>query len=157
MSVFISLMKRLILKLAVALLTFILSLIVTWLTAWFADEPKHNEAKTIRHIQEILAARFKHQKVRGYQADLKTLGRAGLLDRELASGEKDGYFFIMEPFPGSTDVPAMYEVYARPKSGLTGRHTFYANELGVVFQLANVESPQITFTSRVPKNGFPLQ
>jgi hypothetical protein len=100
-------MKRLIFKLLVALLTFIFSLVVTWLTAWFADEPKSNEAKAIRHIQEIQAARFKYQSpefTRDY-ADLETLGKIGLIDKELASGEKDGYVFTLKPFPQSSKPP----------------------------------------------------
>jgi hypothetical protein len=152
-------MKRLILRLLVALLTFVFSLAVTWLTAYFSDEPSPNEAKAIRHIQEICTAQLvcSVTKGKGNFADLEALGREGLIDQELASGEKDGYIFTSKPLPKSANSPSMYDISAIPKFTALGIHSFYSNETCVIYDQKGIEPPTTTAYDRVPKNGIPLQ
>ena len=65
---------------------------------------------------------------------------AKLIPASLASGEKNGYLFVV------TKTPAGFAVNANPKG--TGRRTFYMDQDGVVHQNwgtepATVDSPEI--------------
>jgi hypothetical protein len=152
-------MKRLILRLLVALLTFVFSFAVTWLTAYFSVEPLRNESKAIRHLQDIGIAQLQYYatKGKGDYTDLETLGRQGLIDKELASGEKDGYIFISNPFPKSKTFSSMYDIVAKPKLTAPGIHSFYSNETYLIWAHKGIEPPTATTLDRVPKNGIPLQ
>lgn len=83
-------MKRLLLRLIIAFLTFTFSYAVTWVTAYFSDEPAPNQIQAIRHMRTIGTAQVEYQvsKGKGSFADLETLGREGLLDKDLASGKR---------------------------------------------------------------------
>jgi hypothetical protein len=86
-------MKRLILRLIIAFLTFAFSYAVTWVTARFSDEPAPEPIKALKHVQDIGTAQSQYMVAtgRGKYTDLETLGREGFIDMELASGKKDGY------------------------------------------------------------------
>jgi hypothetical protein len=83
-------MKRLILRLLISILTFVFSYAVTWVTAYFSDEPAPKQLQAVRHIQQAGKAQLQYSvtKGKGKYADLETLGREGLIDKELASGKK---------------------------------------------------------------------
>ncbi len=151
-------MKRLILRLLVAFLTFVFSFAVTWLTAYFSEEPSRNESKAIRHIQEIGTAQLVYSvtKGRGTFADLETLGREGLIDNRLASREKGGYIFTLKAFPKSVNFPPMFDISASPKSAIIGTEAFYSNETNILYQNQGLEPPTASILNRVPQNGFPL-
>ena len=86
-----------------------------------------------------------------FAASLSGLGPAGgtagpraanLIPASLASGEKDGYLFVIAL------TPVGYSVNANPKAfGGTGRRTFYLDQDGIVYQNwsqepASVVSPE---------------
>jgi hypothetical protein len=169
-------MKRLILRLLVAFLTFVFSFAVTWLTAYFSDEPPHNETKAIlsgyfseepprnemkaiRHLREICTAQSQYlvTKGGGNFTDLETLGKEDLIDKALASGEKDGYIFTSKPLPKSTNFPSMFDISASPTSVIKGTEAFYSNETYVIYVQKGIEPITATASDRVPDNGFPLQ
>ena len=152
-------MKRLILRLLVALLTFVFSLAVTWLMAYFSLEPLRNESKAIEYLQEIGTAQLIYSVTngRGHFAELETLGREGLIDQELASGEKDGYIFTLKPLPKSANLPSMFDLVAIPTPPTLGVHSFYANEMQVIWAQKGIKPPTVTTPDRVPENGSSLQ
>jgi hypothetical protein len=152
-------MKRLLLRLIVAILTFVFSYTVTWVTAYFGDEPAPNQTRALRHVREIgtAQAQYAATKGKGKFTDLETLGREGLIDGQLASGDKDGYIFISKPFTESKDSPGMFDIMAKPKSAAPEIHSFYSNETLVIFEQPGLEPPTATPFDRIPKNGDPLQ
>jgi hypothetical protein len=67
---------------------------------------------------------------------------ANLIPGSLASGEKDGYRFVMTATPGGYTLVATPEVF-----GKTGRRTFFLDQDGIVHQnwgpeLASADSPE---------------
>lgn len=153
-------MKRLILRLLIALLTFLFSLIVTWLTARFVDAPKPNEVKTVGSLRAISSAQIVYSIIKGKGdfADLETLGREGLIDKQLASGEKDGYVFTLKAYPKNLQHYSLYDISAKPEmSGLIGTEvrSFYANEINIIWFRKGCEPPTGT-PDRIPENGILL-
>jgi hypothetical protein len=160
-------MKRLLLRLIISILTFVFSYAVTWVTAYFSDEPKPDqiqavrqyETKAIRLIQEIGTAQLQYSVTKGRRkfADLETLGREGLLDPELASGKKVGYIFISKPFQTSPYPVHMYDTIAKPVSSSSKALAFYSNETNIVYEITDIESFQVPVENRIPENAIPLQ
>ena len=115
-----------------------------------------NAVETIvaREMQTIATAQTQYQSQFGkYAATLGDLGppnrgiaegpqAARLIPASLASGEKDGYVFLLSA------TPAGYFVNANPKVfGNSGRRTFYVDQDGVLHQNwgpdpATVDSPE---------------
>jgi hypothetical protein len=151
-------MKRLILRLIIAFLTFVFSYAVTWVTARFSDEPAPNQIKAFRHMQTIGTAQLEYMATRGKEefADLETLGREGLLDKQLASGENDGYIFTLKPGQISPKV-AMFDLIARPASSAGKALTLYSNESFVIYEITDLEASPVSSQERIPKNGIPVQ
>jgi competence protein ComGC len=95
----------------------------------------------------------------GRFTDLHTLGVQGLIDSTLASGQKNDYMFTTEQVVAEGFAP-MFDVTAKPiKAGPlgTGNHSFYSNEMMVVYEAEGAEPPSATYKDRVPKNGRPIQ
>ncbi len=113
-----------------------------------------NETVVIREMQSIHQAQVQYLSQFGeYASALSELGpppdgvggphAAKLIPASLASGEKNGYTFLM------TRTPLGFSVNANPKVfGRNGRRTFYIDEDGVVHQnwgqdAATANSPEI--------------
>jgi hypothetical protein len=152
-------MKRLILRLIIAILTFVFSYAMTWVTVYFSDEPAPDQTKAIRLIQWIGTAQLQYSvtKGRGKFADLETLGREGLIDKELASGKKDGYIFTSKPMQQSPFRIFMSDTIAKPMSSASKALSLYSNESNIVFKITDREPSQVSDQNRIPENGFPLQ
>jgi prepilin-type N-terminal cleavage/methylation domain-containing protein len=68
-----------------------------------------------------------------YATSLQQLGAADLIDRPLASGQKRGYRFTLQP--STLPSSAGYTVSAAPKHyGVTGDHTYYSERPGVIHE-----------------------
>ena len=94
---------------------------------------------------------------KGKFADLRTLGEQGLIDTDLASGEKGGYQFTVEPIAES-GRPPMFDLTARPaKTGTfgMGNTSYYSNESYIIYEAEGGEPPSATPRNRVPGNGTP--
>jgi hypothetical protein len=118
------------------------------------------EVAAIREVQAIGIAELQYSafKGRGKFTDLRTLGVEGLIDSQLASGEKFGYLFSAQPVTG-TDTAAMYEVTAKPVSSGTfgtGTRSFYTNENNIIYESEGGLPPSASPQDRVPKNGKPI-
>jgi hypothetical protein len=152
-------MKRLILRLIIAFLTFAFSYCVTWVTAYFADEPAPDPIKAMRHVQDIGTAQLQYMVTtgRGEYTDLETLGREGFIDTELASGKKDGYAFISQPVSISPTSPSMFDLYAKPNSRVAGIHILYTNEAFIIYKITDMGASPVSSHQRIPENGIPVQ
>jgi type IV pilus assembly protein PilA len=112
------------------------------------------ETMVVREIHTVGQAQSQHQSQFGkYAATLAELGppvkggvdgpgAAHLIPASLASGEKDGYRFVMTSNAGGYTVVASPEVF-----GSTGRRTFYLDQDGIVHEnwgpeLASADSPE---------------
>jgi hypothetical protein len=159
LNIEIIIMKRLILRLLIAILTFVFSYAMTWVTAYFSDEPAPDQIKAVRHIQAIGTAQLQYSvtKGKGKFADLETLGSEGLIDNELAAGKKDGYIFIAKPLQLQQSNIGIYDIIAKPISSAGKALLLYSNEANVVYQITDTESSQVSDQNRIPENGLPLQ
>jgi type IV pilus assembly protein PilA len=108
----------------------------------------------VREMQTIATAQTQYQSQFGrYATNLAELGppvngaaegpaAAKLIPANLASGEKNGYLYVL------TSTPAGFAVNANPKVfGNSGRRTFYLDQDGIVHQnwgqdSATAESPE---------------
>jgi hypothetical protein len=120
-----------------------------------------HEAAAILSVRTIGSAQVLHSVTRGRGkfTDLATLGREGLIDSQLASGQKQGYLFSSKPVIAKNEPP-MFDVTARPKSvgpDGTGNRSFYSNETMVIYEAKGGDPPSATPSDRVPKNGSPIQ
>ncbi|HOF39980.1 MAG TPA: prepilin-type N-terminal cleavage/methylation domain-containing protein [Candidatus Hydrogenedentes bacterium] len=59
-------------------------------------------------------------------------GVPGFIDEALASGNKQGYNFVMNPVAGGGGNPPTFSCNADPQSPQTGRRTFFVDESGVL-------------------------
>ena len=129
-----------------------------------------NESAAIGSLRTIMTAEtvFNDSYANGFSPNLETLGgagedpdtcdHAGLINNELASGQKNGYTFRYVPtglpvFPESSRLRGCtragsqsFEIHADPISrGNTGRRSFYADQTGVIrfnsLGAANAASP----------------
>jgi hypothetical protein len=87
-----------------------------------------NERLAISALKSLYEAESRYMLTTGGGdfGTLTFLGQEGLIDPVLASGEKYGYIFSLEPRPGSMyDVPGFF-VTATPRHyGRTGKRSFY--------------------------------
>jgi hypothetical protein len=110
---------------------------------WDAAQIETTERSAIAAMKEIADAVESYRKTYGRLPDtlanLKPpqrgpagLESAGLLDGQLASGEKDGYVFRYVILGGSTiGAPAQYEIAATPRTyARTGRRSFFRDTEG---------------------------
>jgi hypothetical protein len=129
------------------------------LSACQRNFPAKNESLAIKHLGEITTAQSQYSinKGKGNFTDLATLGKEGLLDAELASGEKDGYIFRVMTFERTRELPSMLDATASPKSKASGGRSFYINEIYIIWERTGENPPSATTTDRVPENGEPIQ
>ena len=113
------------------------------------------EVQTIGKQQVLYSITSGHGKF----ADLATLGSKGLVDSNMATGNKGGYVFASTPINGE-GMPSMFDTTAHPSAvgnfG-TGNRSYYSNETGVVFETDGIAPPTATPQDRVPKDGSPIQ
>jgi prepilin-type N-terminal cleavage/methylation domain-containing protein len=112
------------------------------------------ETMVVREMHTIGQCQTQYQSQFGrYAAALAELGPpnkgavegpqgSGLMAASLASGEKDGYRFVLTAVPGGYTLVATPEVF-----GKTGRRTFFLDQDGTVHQnwgpeLASLDSPE---------------
>jgi len=136
------------LLIVVAIMALILSIAIPTLITTFTNA---SETVVIREMQTIHQAQLQYLSQYGeYAATLADLGppangvagprAAKLIPASLASGEKDGYQFVL------TKTASGYTANANPK--VNGRRTFYIEQDGVVHQNwgaepATANSPEI--------------
>ena len=89
----------------------------------------------------------------GKYADLRTLGALGMIDEELASGEKFGYRFASEPVESGSQP--MFDTTAVPVSPVTGNRSFGSNETYVIYEAKGSVILKGTPTNRTP-GGTPM-
>ncbi len=103
-----------------------------------------NEMAVVRELQFIntMQIQYKSQFQR-YASTLSELGPrgAGLIPSTLASGDKDGYMFIITATAGGYAVHANPKVFGRP-----GSRTFYTDQDGLIRQNWSAE-PAINASS----------
>lgn len=119
-----------------------------------------NETTALTEVTIICKAQVLYSvtKGQGKFTDLRTLGALGLIDSELASGQKHNYLFNSEQIVAQGS-PSMFDVTAKPITIGTfgaGNRSFYSNETMVVYE-AEGGVPPSAQRDRVPKNGMPIQ
>ena len=103
------------------------------------------EMMAVRRMDVVRQSQSQYRSQFGkYAATLAELGpqAENLIPASLASGEKDGYRFVLTATPGGYTLVAAPEVF-----GKTGRRTFFLDQDGIVHQnwgqeLASVDSPE---------------
>ena len=104
-----------------------------------------NEMAVVRELQLLNTVQIQYKsQFQRYATTLAELGPHGadLIASSLASGDKDGYVFILIATPGG------YTIHANPKVfGRSGRRTFYTDQDGLIRQNwsaepANAISPE---------------
>jgi type II secretory pathway pseudopilin PulG len=106
-----------------------------------------NEGAAISSIRTLHSAEMTYQATTGAgkYGDLKDLANAGLIDRNLATGEKNGYRFTITVQPQTFNTPANFEILAKPSvtQGVssTGSRSFYTSTYGVIRWARTGENP----------------
>jgi type II secretory pathway pseudopilin PulG len=104
-----------------------------------------NEMAVVRELRFINTVQIQYKSLfQRYATTLAELGphSADLIPATLASGDKDGYMFILTP------TPSGYTIQANPKVfGRSGYRTFYTDQNGLIRQNwsaepANASSPE---------------
>jgi type IV pilus assembly protein PilA len=130
------------LLIAIAIIFAILTIALTRLGG---DRMNANEMAVVRELQFINTVQIQYKsEFQRYATTLAELGphSADLIPATLASGDKDGYVFILAPTPGD------YTIHANPKMfGRSGYRTFYSDQNGLIRQNwsaepANASSPE---------------
>ena len=112
-----------------------------------------NEIAVVRELQMINSAQVQYMsKFHRFATSLAQLGpsEADLIRAPLASGDHDGYFFVMRA------PPSGYAVNANPKAyKTTGWRTFYTDQTAVIHENrsakpATAASPELKLAPRVP-------
>lgn len=94
-----------------------------------------DEASAITSLRNLNSAEATYQATAGAgnYGSLDELYRAGLIDAQLASKNKNGYRFEITATPHSSLEPAKFEVAATPLTyGTTGTRSFFIDETGVI-------------------------
>jgi len=112
---------------------------------WDRAEIQNNEKSALNSVKELAAAiekyRVTYTRLPGALIELgppekgaAKSSQAGLIEKELADGRKDGYLFRYVIVGASdTGAPAKYELAAIPvEYGRTGTRSFYRDAAGVV-------------------------
>ena len=114
------------------------------LSSCVRNEHLTTELAAIQIMRSISAAEIQYFLQNNKYADtLATLSSATLIPSTLASGEKDGYVFILALKPGGFAIQAAPKVF-----GTTGGRTFYCDQDGVIRQNlgpepASANSPEV--------------
>jgi hypothetical protein len=96
---------------------------------------EENEASAIAALRVIFSAEATFQSTAGNgdYGRLQELGKEGLVDFVLASGEKNGYLFKIRVEKTSSESRSFFEALAIPKRyGKTGRDSFFLDDSGVI-------------------------
>ena len=120
---------------------------------------RHNEREAVAALRAIVSAQARHRSeaapvADGAYADMSALARAQLVDRELATGIKDGYQFTVvacDLAPGERWI-----AIATPKDpGRSGDRHFAVNHTGAVYSLGR-PFPLDTQRCELPPDAVPL-
>jgi hypothetical protein len=81
-------------------------------------------------LSNVYDAEVKYRSLEGSSryGSLQELGAVGLIDSDLAKGEKHGYRFELVATPNSFEAHATPMIYGRYGFKATGRHSYYINE-----------------------------
>jgi hypothetical protein len=130
---------------ALIVITVMLGIAVILAPKETGDRMNANEMAVIRELQTINTMQVEYKsKFQRFATTLAELGPHGadLIPSTLASGDKDGYVFIM------TATPKGYTIHANPKVfGRSGYRTFFTGQDGLIRQNwsaepANASSPE---------------
>jgi type II secretory pathway pseudopilin PulG len=113
------------------------------------------EVVTIAHAQD----RYSVTKGRGQFTNLRTLGAEGLIDSDLASGQKGGYLFSSEPVSSGSGT-SMFDTTARPVTAGTfgtGNRSFGSNETMILYESEGSVDLKGTQGNRVPAGATPVE
>lgn len=103
-----------------------------------------NEGRAIKSLRTILEAETAYQRTvgNGEYGDLKQLHAAGLIDKSLESGTKDGYNFLVTVRKSTLTSPPSVDLVARPvEYGKGGRRSFYLTESGTLLTSEAKDAP----------------
>jgi hypothetical protein len=103
-----------------------------------------NEGRAIKSLRAILDAETTYQRTvgNGEYGDLKQLHAAGLIDKTLESGTKDGYSFLIAVKKSTLTSPPSVDLVARPiEYGKGGRRSFYLTEAGTLLTSEAKDAP----------------
>jgi len=109
-----------------------------------------NTSDAPNSVRAIVVAEHRYQANNaavGYTCKLADLSSAGLIDAQLAQGQKHGYVFMLQNcMPAVQGVPVQaFQVYALPVSSSTGAGAFCSDQSGVIRFDANEGSVQACF------------
>lgn len=111
--------------------------------------------KTIGQGQTIYVVGKGH----GKYGALADLGTDGIIDAQLAKGEKTGYLYTSDAVSVDSG-PAMYDTTAKPTSTGkfgSGNRSFGSNETNVVYEVDGSVDVKGTPTDRIPQGANPIQ
>lgn len=97
-----------------------------------------NEGSAISSLRTLHGAQMTYQATTGAgnYANLQDLADAGLIDKVLATGEKNGYRYTVTVQPATSTMPANFQVIAKPivtqGASSTGSRSFYISAYGVI-------------------------
>lgn len=97
--------------------------------------PAHNERFAVRTLQTLHSAEVTYQATAGNGnfGSLANLLQANLIDAATASGNKNGYHFVVQTTAMNGNTPANFSITATPQRyRKTGRKSFYINTSGVM-------------------------
>ncbi len=103
-----------------------------------------NEGRAIKSLRTILEAETTYQRTvgNGEYGDLKQLHEAGLIDKTLESGTKDGYRFLIVVKKSTLTSPPSVDLVARPiEYGKSERRSFYLTEVGTLLTSEAKDAP----------------
>lgn len=145
-------------------------LIVVAVVAWFYSESifatrvERNEAAAIESLRALTRAAYDYaERYRRAPGSLEALGppaagdeagehAAGLIDAELAGGERADYLFRYEPVDADGDgVPDGFRFFAGPvEPGRSGRRWFFTDATGTIRE--SRDGPASSASPPIPRN-----
>ena len=118
---------------AAALFCALISAFQTSVKAFYP--PAHNERFAVRTLQTLHSAEVTYQATAGNGnfGSLGNLLQANLIDAATASGNKNGYHFVVQTTAMNGNTSANFSITATPQRyRKTGRKSFYINTSGVM-------------------------
>jgi len=119
------------------LIAFLISVI--WLTV-FPHEASRivlNQRSAVGSFNEVTLAEENYaaqSPSTGYACELTELGKKGMVDSVLASGQRSGYHFEIQCSKDASQKTTSYTVTAWPTSpGITGQYAFCADQRGRIW------------------------
>jgi type II secretory pathway pseudopilin PulG len=115
--------------------------------AFVAARNAANESNAINTMRVLAAAESTYMTISGTCAELSELGKRGLVQPDVADGEKNGYRFMI--VPGGRSLPAC-EIYGTPLTSNNQSRSFYiSTEDGMVIHAAHKRGDRATSSDPV--------